>query len=34
MCVNFTASFVKVHVIANSCKGVTFFGSFFYNVLI
>ena len=27
--VKFTTSFVNVHVIANSCKSVTFFASFF-----
>ena len=26
---NFTASFVKVHAIANSCRSVTFFANFF-----
>ena len=31
--VNFTAPFVKVHVIANSCKCVTFF-AIFINLLI
>ena len=31
--VNFTAPFVKVHVITNSCKCVTFF-AIFINLLI
>ena len=29
--VNFNESFVKVQVIANSCKSVIFFASFFYH---
>ena len=28
--VNFTAYFVKIHVISNSCNSVTFFASLFY----